>query len=437
MEAAVTPENDYQSSFAAFEESRRSDPGWLRGIRRDAFARFAETGFPTPRLEQWKYTNVAPIARTAFRLAGGGAPQRALSLALPTQARVRLVFVNGRYVRELSSGAPPRGVEVWSLAELLRRDPGRIEPHVARWAQGDQSAFTALNTAFLADGAFVAIARGAVVPEPVHLVFLSQSNGEPAFSHPRNLLLAGAGSQAKIVETYVGDRGIYFTNAVTGIVCEDAALLEHVKLQREGPSGFHVQTIQVEQRRSSHFASHNVALGGALARTDLNVLFSGEGGECALNGLFVAEGSQLVDNHTVIDHAKPHCVSRELYKGILDGKARGVFHGKIIVRPDAQKTDAMQTNRNLLLSKEALVHSIPALEIFADDVKCKHGSTIGQLDPAALFYLRSRGIGERESRALLTHAFAADVAGRIPVAPIREEIEAFLATRFGRGLEAA
>jgi Fe-S cluster assembly protein SufD len=210
---------------------------------------------------------------------------------------------------------------------------------------------------------------------------------------------------------------------VTEVILGEGAVLEHYKVQRESLAAFHVQTIQVSQGRASNYISHNLCLGSALARTDWNVVFEGEGGECALNGLFLAGGSQHMDNHTLIDHAVPHCASRELYKGILDGRARGVFHGKIIVRPNAQKTDAMQTNKNLLLSREALVNSTPALEILADDVKCRHGSTIGQLDANALFYLRSRGIGERQARALLTYGFAADVAGRIRIPAVREEIE--------------
>jgi Fe-S cluster assembly protein SufD len=222
---------------------------------------------------------------------------------------------------------------------------------------------------------------------------------------------------------------------VTEIVCGDGAVLEHYKLQRESLAAFHVQKVGATQERGSNFASHNVCLGAALARTDINVLFKAEGSECTLNGLFLAGGSQHVDNHTLIDHAKPHCTSRELYKGILDGRSRGVFHGTIIVRPDAQKTDALQTNKNLLLSREALVNSTPALEILADDVKCRHGSTIGQLDANSLFYLRSRGIGEQEARALLTYGFAADLANRIRIPWIREELEAFLGLRLPQPTE--
>jgi Fe-S cluster assembly protein SufD len=239
-----------------------------------------------------------------------------------------------------------------------------------------------------------------------------------------------------LIETYLGAGSAgssYWTNAVTEILVRDGALVEHTKMQQESLSGFHLQTISVMQERASRFTSHDIAFGAALARTDLAVRFDGEGGECTLNGLFVGAGTQLLDTHTLIDHAKPHCSSRELYKGILDDKSRGVFHGTILVRPDAQKTDAIQTNKNLLLSREALVDSTPALEIFADDVKCKHGSTIGQLDPTALFYLRSRGIGESDARALLTWAFAEDVARRISVPEVRAAVETALAGRLPQG----
>jgi Fe-S cluster assembly protein SufD len=325
---------------------------------------------------------------------------------------------------------------VVTLREALRDRPEAVEAHLGKVAGFEKSAFTALNTAFLEDGVFILLPKGAVVEEPVHLVFLSAAGSEPMVSHTRVLVVAEANSQAKIIETYAGDSA-YFTNAVTEIVCGDGAIVEHYKVQREGPLAFHVQTIQSAQGRGSRFDSHNLCLGAALARTDINVLFQAEGGECSLNGLFVTAGAQHVDNHTLIDHARPHCTSRELYKGILDGKSRGVFHGKIVVRPDAQKTDAIQTNKNLLLSREALVNSTPALEILADDVKCRHGSTIGQLDASALFYLRARGLGEAEARAMLTYGFATDLTSRIRVPWIREEAEAFLGRSLARPSEAS
>jgi Fe-S cluster assembly protein SufD len=348
-------------------------------------------------------------------------------------AAVRIVFVNGRFSSALSSEPPShtkakakaKDVEIAPLAEVLRSHPDWLQPHLARIAAVDKSAFTAWNTAFFEGGAFVRIARGSTVKEPIHVVFLSEADSEPSVSHPRVLVVAEPGAHASIVERYIGE-GRYLTDAVTEIFVGDDASIEHSKIQRESVAACHVHTIAARIGRAGRFESMNVALGGALARTDIDVLFAGEGGECTLNGLFVASGAQHLDNHTFIDHATPHCSSRELYKGILDGKSRGVFHGTILVRKDAQKTDAMQTNKNLLLSRDALVNSTPALEIFADDVKCKHGSTIGQLDAGQLFYLRSRGIGEAEARTLLTWAFAEDVARRIRVPEIRAGVEAAL-----------
>jgi Fe-S cluster assembly protein SufD len=438
---AVARENDlFAASLSAFAGlPMESQPAWLSKLRREAARRFEAVGFPTVKEEAWKYTSVAPIAKTPFRTAGeetrpGRAPHPG---SLPGGEGARIVFVNGWYSAELSRphGGP---IAVRSLRQALLERPQTFEPHLGSIARFEKSAFTALNTALFEDGAFVIIPRGTAAEEPIHLLFLSEPDG-PTVSHTRNLVVAEPNSQAKVIETYIGGGGggASFTNSVTEIACGDGSILEHYKVQRESPSAFHVQTVEALLSRSSRFDSHNLCFGAALARTDLNVLFGDEGGECALNGLFVTAGSQHVDNHTVIDHARPHCTSRELYKGVLDGRSRGVFHGKIIVRPDAQKTDAVQTNKNLLLSREALVNSTPALEILADDVKCKHGSTIGQLDANALFYLRARGIAEADARAMLTYGFAADLTSRLRVPWIRQEAEAILSGRLARAPEAA
>jgi Fe-S cluster assembly protein SufD len=419
----------YREAFAVLQEARRGEPAWLAGLRRRAFSRFEELGFPTPRMEAWKYTGVAPIARTAFRTAGLAAEPAGVAVPALGAAGPRLVFVNGVFRHDLSLLPLDGSLKVSTLRQALADRPQTLERHLARQADWENQAFTAWNTAFFGDGAFLEIPRGAVLPEPVELLFLARAGAEPIAAHPRNLIVVGPQSQAVIVERYAGQGYPYLTNAVTEIFVGEGAVLDHTKLQRESPAGYHVHTIQARLESRAAFTSHNVALGAALARTDLNVLFDGEGGECTLNGLFIGEDSQHLDTHTFIDHARPHCASRELYKGILDGRSRGVFHGTIVVRPGAQKTDAMQTNKNLLLSSEALVDSTPALEIFADDVKCKHGSTIGQLDAHALFYLRSRGIAEREARAILTYAFAADVAGRLRLPAVRAEIEELLAAR--------
>jgi Fe-S cluster assembly protein SufD len=411
------------------------DPRWLAEIRRAGMDRFVDMGFPTVHDEAWRDTNVAPIRKVPFELAVAkeSPGQRPHLTPFAGGEGVRLVFVNGRYSRALSSSRPgPAGLEVASLKDVLARDPESAEPHLAKIAR-DGNAFAVVNAAFLEDGAFIRIPARAVIADPIHLVFLSEPALSPTVSHPRNLVIAEAASQAQIVETYVGTVGkLYFTNAVTEVLLGEGAVLDFSKLECESDAAFHVATTEVSQRRDSSFTSHSISLGGALARHDLNVRLDAEGAGCTLNGLFIGSGTQHLDNHTLIDHAKPHGTSRELYKGIMDGQSRGIFNGKIIVRPDAQKTDAMQTNKNLLLSKEAIVNSKPALEIFANDVKCRHGSTIGQLDDAAMFYLRSRGIEEKEARDLLVYAFASDVASRIRVAPLRAFVEAQLGLRLPR-----
>ncbi|HVE66734.1 MAG TPA: Fe-S cluster assembly protein SufD [Thermoanaerobaculia bacterium] len=427
-----------RSVLDAFRESRSPrDPEWLSNVRRAGLDRFREAGFPTARDEAWKYTNVAPILKVPFAPAAEAGPRRLPDLDTahqPARSGTQLVFVNGRYAAELSSGATSgEGIEIASLREVLATRPESVEPHLARVAR-EGNAFADVNSALVEDGAFVRIAAGAVLADPIHLLFLSEPDFGPTVSHPRNIVVAEPGSQAVVVESWLGAAGAqYLTNAVTEVVLGEGAVLDFYKVERESVGAFHVATMEVLQKRDSTFTSHSVTLGGALVRNDLNVRLDAPGASCTLNGLFLGSGTQHLDNHTKIDHAQPHGTSRELYKGIMSGKSRGVFNGKIIVRPDAQKTDAMQTNKNLLLSKEALVNSEPALEIFADDVKCRHGSTIGQLDETALFYLRSRGIGEDESRALLVYAFASDVASRIRVAPLRAMVERHLGLRLSAG----
>jgi Fe-S cluster assembly protein SufD len=396
------------TSFAPEPLAASGSVAWLSELRRAAFACFSELGFPTPKNEDWRYTGVQPITGTNW-------------------ARVRRE-------PELTS-LPPAGVRVRRLSEALRE----AEPFLGKLARFDASAFTALNTAMLVDddALVIEIEKGAVVTEPIRIAFRSRGAAGSEARYPRVLILAGERSQASVVQVYAGE-GRYLTNAVTEISVGEGALLEHYVLQQESQAACHVHALSARQSRGSHFTSHNLAFGGALARTDISVLLDAEGAECTLNGLFVGRGEQHLDNHTVVDHAKPRCVSRELYKGVLDDAARGVFHGKVIVRQDAQKTDAVQTNKNLLLSRRALVNSTPALEILADDVKCKHGSTTGQLDAAAVFYLRSRGIGEAAARAMLTQAFAADLAERIKIPGLRAEVERELGARLSAaGAEAA
>jgi Fe-S cluster assembly protein SufD len=427
----VADETDvYRADFEAFVRACEAsdEPGWLTRRRREAIERFARLGFPTTRDEAWRFTSVARLARASFRrpvendAAGVTSVDGLAAFGHPT-----VVFVNGRPSPELSSLDAPVGVQVRSLRDALARDPARLEARLGRIAADEGQAFTSLNTAFAEDGALVEIAAGAVVAEPIHLVFLT-AGAAPIASHPRVLVVAGRRSQATLVETSAG-RGEYFANAVTEIVLDDGAVLDHYTVQREAASAFRVSTLAVEQGRDSRFSDLALGFGGELVRNDVYVRLAGEGAECALLGLLMAGGDQHLDTHTRIDHAAPSTGSREVYKGILDGRGRGVFHGTILVRRGAQKTDAYQVNKNLLLSREALVNSTPALEIFADDVKCKHGSTTGQLDANALFYLRSRGLTEDSARSLLVHAFAAEIVGRIRVPALRAAAEAELRRR--------
>jgi Fe-S cluster assembly protein SufD len=348
---------------------------WVQELREAAFQRFSEAGFPTTRDEEWRFTNVAPVARAQF-------PNR-------------------------------EGKQAGPLPETARL-------HLARYAP-QTNPFVALNTAFLSNVQFVEVRSGAVLEQPIEITYEAVPE---AATHPRTLIVAGANSQCTIVETYKGV-GRYFTNAVTEIVAGEGAVVDHYKITREAPGAFHIATLQASLGRSTNFSSHSISLGGALVRNDAGATLS-EGAEATLNGLYVVKGVEHVDNHTVIDHAKPNAASHELYKGILDGKSSAVFNGRIIVRKDAQKTDSKQTNKNLVLSDESVINTKPELQILADDVRCTHGATIGQLDEESMFYLRSRGIGRQDARSILIYAFAKDVLDRVKVAPLRQELERML-----------
>jgi Fe-S cluster assembly protein SufD len=341
------------------------------------------------------------------------------------------VFVDGRYAPALSDlRSLPPGVTAASLAESLAARRDLVEPHLARSMDFQQDAFAALNTAFLGDGAFVHIPRGTVLAEPIHLLYVATPRAVPTITHPRNLVVAGEDSQAAVVEDYVSlGEGVSFSNAVTELVVGPNGVVSHYLIEREARQAFNVSSLRIQQGRSSNVASHSLLLGGALVRNNIHPVLAGEGCECLINGLFLANGRQHMDNYMKVEHAAPHCDSRQFYNGILDGRSRGVFHGRIIVHKAAQKTDAKQTNRNLLLSEEAQIDTKPQLEIYADDVKCTHGATIGQMDEDAIFYLRSRGIALASARALLLFAFANENLRRMKAEPVRRHLEA-LVTRW-------
>jgi len=354
---------------------QRPAASWVQALREEAFQRFSQLGFPTTRDEEWRFTNVSRVVGQAF------------SLPSPGEANI----------------------------------PEEAQSHLAKHALFNQNAFVALNTAFLNEIVFKRVPRGAMLEEPIQIT-------HSAAPHPRNLIVVGPEAHCTIIETYHGT-GPYFTNAVTEIVAGDGAVIDHYKVQLESPEAFHIATMHATLGRSASFVSHSISLGGALVRNDANATLS-EGTEATLNGLYIVNGRQHVDNHTQIDHAKPHGTSHELYKGILDGKATAVFNGRIIVRKDAQKTDSKQTNKNLVLSDDAVINTKPELQILADDVRCTHGATIGQLDAESLFYLQSRGIGKVQARNLLIYAFAQDIIDRVKVQSLKDQLEKVLFEKF-------
>jgi Fe-S cluster assembly protein SufD len=386
----------------------------LQSLRVRATEKFAQLGWPTTRVEEWRYTNLAPLAKMQWQTAtevAHDAETRGMSYC--GRALAELVFVNGVYAPESCSGGDAAGVRVTTVRHA---DPDTIERHFGRHVDLERNAMAILNAARGGDGAIIEV--DAAVEGFVHILFVGSDGFE---AHPHNLVVVGRGAQVSVVESYVGS-GTYFMNSVTEIVAADGAVVDHYRLVCESRDAFHIGNVHIHQERASNVTSRSIAVGGGLVRAETAVVLNGEGASITLDGLFVANGKQHIDNHTVIDHVKPHCESQELYKGILDDTARGVFDGRIIVRPDAKKTQSRQVNRNLLLSETAIIDSKPTLEIHNDDVKCNHGSTIGQIEAEPLFYLRSRGIGEEEARNLLVYAFARELVDRMKIENVREQI---------------
>ncbi|MBV9481851.1 MAG: Fe-S cluster assembly protein SufD [Acidobacteria bacterium] len=397
---------------------------WLRQLRAHAFERFSQMGFPTTHDEDWRFTNVSAIARTRFSLPHEGRGRLLRPELLPPRLgnpEARLTFLNGHLVRELSTF--PQAIQVSSLKAELERSPDTIRLHLGRYLDMQRDAFSPLNTAFFEDGAYVHVTRGKVIEEPIHLIFVSASD-RPIMSHPRNLLVFDEQCEATVVEEYISWPGeVVFSNSATELIAGESTTISHYMIEREHGEAFNISTLRIQQARSANVASHSVLLGGGLVRNNVHPVLAGEGGECLINGLFVGTGREHLDNYMHVEHASPHSTSRQFYNGILDGHAHGVFHGRIVVHKNAQKTDAKQTNRNLLLSDNAQIDTKPQLEIYADDVKCTHGATIGQIDDTALFYLRSRGIEERVGRRLLLMAFAGQCLERMSAGAARSHVE--------------
>ena len=425
-QANILAEN-FRSTFSA-QQDAESLP-WLTAHRQSAFDQFQEAGFPTRRHENWKYTDVSRITKTGFVTAD--ATHNIIqahdldSLKFSTENSHELVFINGQFSAEHSNtGSLPGGVVLGSLRDALINTPALLESSLNQCLDSNNHVFAALNTAFFNDGAFIYVPDNLVIEDPIVVYFVSTSTESKLTTAPRNLIVLGKNAQANVIESFHGLKDVVsFTNTITEIEIADGAVLEHYKVQQENTDSFHIGGTHLKQHRNSRVESHSISLGGAIVRNDIVTELADEGAEIILNGLYMGNGSQHVDNHTLVNHSKPHTQSEENYRGVLDGRAQGVFNGKVIVHKDAQKISAAQSNANLLLSDHAEIDTKPELEIYADDVKCSHGATIGQLDSNMLFYLRSRGLDEETAKSLLTFAFADEVISRIKFAPVREQLE--------------
>ncbi len=439
---APTQKDLYIESFESFERNGFSrDPSWVQTLRKDAISRFAELGFPTTRRgnEEWKYTDIGPIAKVPFQT-----PLKPVQVSLAKEDMerftlgesdwTRMVFVDGRLKDELSiSSLLPPDVSVLSMADAMLTKPELMEKHLAKYKSYDRNAFVALNTAFIQDGAFIHIPDGTIVDKPIHIIYIATAAEPDMVSYPRTLVVAGRDSKADIIESYwtlSDDR--YFTNAVTEIVVEEGASIKYHKMEFQGESAFHITNTQVVQKRDSHFTSINIDIGGRLVRNNIDLLTAEENTNCLINGLYLITGLQHVDNQVILDHAKPYTTSRELYKGVLGGKSRSVFHGSIIVRPGAVKVNANQVDKNLLLSNKAEADTKPAFWIYCDDVRCGHGAACGQMDEDSLFYLRSRGLDEETARVFLTRGFVNEIIESIDNEAIRGHVDELVKDKLSR-----
>ncbi|HEY1679959.1 MAG TPA: Fe-S cluster assembly protein SufD [Candidatus Sulfotelmatobacter sp.] len=445
MATVTESPNTYLEAYGELIKQRQErDPVWLRQLREDAWTRFHAKGFPTTHDEDWRFTNLAALAKIPFERATQGGVAVAAGDIEPFRvsgAACRLVFVNGHFAPGLSEmGNLPKGLEICALESAI--DCGMIgaapegcasdgiEQHLGRYADVRRDAFTALNSALWEDGAYVRIRRAANLSQPIHLLYVSAGAGAQIMTHPRTLIVAEPTSHAAVIEDYISlGSEATFSNSVTELVAGQDAVVSHFLVERENLAAFNISTLRLEQARGSNVSSHSILLGGGLVRNNVHPVLSGDGAECLINGLFVGAGTQHLDNYMLVEHAQPQCSSRQFYNGILDGSSRGVFHGRIVVHKDAQKTDAKQTNRNLLLSDNARIDTKPQLEIYADDVKCTHGATIGQIEGEQLFYLRSRGIDEVAARNALLYAFAAECLDRVHEPAAREFAEGLIRKR--------
>lgn len=440
MKPLLAEEKDrFLAAWEARSESASTEPEWLTALRRIAIERFDATGFPTTRTESWKYTDVSPILRVPFSSATGSIGKLSFAgfecLRAPEAEGACLVFVDGIFHRELSSmSAITDCLVVTDLATAIAEHGDVLSRHLGRLSEPVATPFGSLNLAMASGGVVIIAPRNCAFVAPIHIVYLSGGSDEPVASHPRTLVVAGEGSNLTVVETYASVNGVAsLTNSVAEIHVGENAKVDHVRVQREGREAFHIGATIVEVARSGAYSSIAISIGAALSRHDLTVRLADQGADCRIDGLYLAEGSQHTDSHTRIDHLVPHCTSRQLYKGVLDGESRAVFNGKVVVHHDAQKTEAHQTNRNLMLSPRARVDTKPELEIFADDVVCSHGATVGALEAEEQFYLASRGLDEATARAVLTYGFAEEIVEEITVASVRRHLDEVILDRFQKG----
>lgn len=443
-QALTQPRTIQLSDVSSLKLDHDRRPEWLRAIADEAMSRFTELGLPTMKDEEWRFTRIKPIAETAFRtpeqpdessITAGQIEQ----FGIRNMTCSRLVFVNGYYMPALSDLRDlPKDVLVLPLSEAISEHSDLVAAHLARHAPYKDDAFTALNTASIAEGLFVHVPDGVTVEHPIHVLNITAAGEEPVIVHPRNLIVTGAKSVATIVEDYValnGNNDEYFNNAVTEIIVGTEAKVAHYLMERESDKAYNIQTLRIHQEEKSDFSSHSLMIGGSIVRNNVNPHLAGEECHSLLNGLYLTRRKQHVDNHMRVEHARPNCDSRQYYRGILNDKSTAVFSGRIVVDQVAQKTDAVQSNANLLLTDDARVNTHPQLEIYADDVKCTHGATIGELDEQAVFYLQSRGVSESVARGFLIYAFANETLQRIDLEPIRKHMENVLFDRLPHGEE--
>ena len=432
----------YVEGLSEFLNSGQKDaPEWVTTLRREAISGFAKLGFPTLSDEEWRFTNLEALRRGSFSIAENGisgvSKKSVDSYGFSGLDCLRLVFVNGRFASSLSDTKDAgEGILVKSLSEAISEQSDLVKGHLARYADYEKDAFISLNTSYFEDGVFVYVPDGTVLEKPVHVLHVSTDEDRPLFINPRNLIVIGQSSVAKVIEHYVSaSQSVYFSNVVTEVVCGENANLEHYRLEFESQKAFNFSTLRVNQQKNSNIASHSILCGGAIVRNNVHPVLAGEGCNSDIYGLFISEGRQHMDNFMRVEHASPHCDSRQFYNGVLDGRSKGVFHGRILVHEGAEKTDAKQTNRNLLLSDTAQIDTKPQLEIYNDDVKCTHGATIGQMDEEALFYLRSRGISIRQAKIIMLRAFTGETLEHMSIDSVREVLEGVVMKWFEKRLQ--